>query len=69
MILLEACGKKDLQGMADMVKAINRSHVAPEDVLSDHVYYYDRERDRLEMHGDGCHGNGRGETWNVQDQC
>lgn len=69
MILLEAGGKKDLQEMADMVKTINRRHVAPEDVLSDHVYYYDREQDRVEMHGDGCHGNGKGETWDVQGHC
>lgn len=69
MILLEDGGKEGLQGLADMVKAINRRHVAPEDVLSDHVYYYDWEQDRVEMHGDGCHGNGKGETWDVQGHC
>ncbi len=35
--------------LARMVWEINRSHVLPEEVLSDHVYYYDREKHRLSL--------------------
>lgn len=35
--------------LARMVWEINRMHVLPEEVLSDHVYYYDREKHRLSL--------------------
>jgi hypothetical protein len=34
---------------ARMVEDVNRTQVAAEEVLSDHVYYYSREKDRIQM--------------------
>lgn len=34
-------------GLSDMVREINRTQVDAEDVLSDYVYYYDREKKKL----------------------
>lgn len=37
------------QFLDDMVAEINEAHVEPEEVLTDHAYYYDRKFDRLEV--------------------
>lgn len=34
-------GTSSVEGLAAIVKEVNRTEVAPKDVLSDHVYYYD----------------------------
>ena len=55
VIMIPADGMTDFRSLEQMVKDINRSQVAPEERLSDHVYHYDaKERlferaDRHEM--------------------
>ena len=39
--------ESDVSYFNEMIKEINLAHVAAEEVLSDHLYYYDRERDEL----------------------
>lgn len=39
-----------LDGLAEMVAGINASDVNESDVLSSHIYYYNAEEKRLEMH-------------------
>lgn len=39
--------ESDVSYFNEMIKDINLAHVAAEEVLSDHLYYYDRERDEL----------------------
>ena len=39
-----------LNGLAEMVAGINASDVNESDVLSSHIYYYNAEEKRLEMH-------------------
>ena len=34
-------------GLSDMVSEINKTQVDAEEVLSDHVYYYDRDKKKL----------------------
>ena len=41
-IVLEGNSKHSLRKLKDMVQTVNISDVAPEDVLSDDVYYYER---------------------------
>lgn len=37
------------ESLKDIVREINKTTVLPEEVLSDNVYFYDRELDRVEM--------------------
>ena len=39
----------DVEYLRDMVKTVNRTEVAPDEVLSDNVYYYNRLTDRVEL--------------------
>ncbi len=41
LILLPDSGGEPVEGLKDMVREVNRTQVAPEEVLSDSVYYYD----------------------------
>ena len=49
IIILPADGKEDAKELNEMITDINTHQVAAEEVLSDHMYYYDRERDELRM--------------------
>lgn len=49
IILLPDTVDTDLDHMKRMVREINGSEVAPEEVLSDSVYFYNRAKDRVEM--------------------
>ena len=55
VIMIPADGMTDFRSLEQMVKDINRSQVAPEERLSDHVYHYDAQErlferaDRHEM--------------------
>lgn len=49
-VILLPIGKEndsDVSYFNDMIRDINLAHVAAEEVLSDHLYYYDRERNEL----------------------
>lgn len=48
VILLAAEGQED-EELRRMVRDVNETQVAPEEVLSDEVYYYDRRSDRVSM--------------------
>lgn len=53
VIMIPADGMTDFRSLEQMVKDINRSQVAPEERLSDHVYHYDaKERlfERADRH-------------------
>lgn len=47
VILMADTGREDPGKLAEMVKEVNSAQVLPEEVLSDHVYYYDREKDQV----------------------
>ena len=49
VILVPTTSKKDLQKMSDMVESVNTSTLLPEEILSDHAYYYSREQDEITM--------------------
>lgn len=49
VILLPAEKWTDYDDLNEMIRDINENHVAKEEVLSDHFYYYDLERDELRM--------------------
>ena len=49
VILLPADGTEDADTLNEIIVDVNRSQVAEEEVLSDHFYYYDLERDELRM--------------------
>lgn len=53
VLLLPACGMEDTGQLSDMVREVNRTQVAPEEVLSDNLYFYDRSANRVEVIGDG----------------
>ena len=38
---------QDPENLLSIVKEVNRTQVAPEEVLSDAVYYYNRKTDKL----------------------
>ena len=42
----------DIRELSYMVKETNRTVVDPEEVLSDHVYYYDRREDKIRIADD-----------------
>lgn len=49
VILLPATGDMDVDYLIDMVRTVNATEVAPEEVLSDSVYKYIADEDRMEM--------------------
>ena len=50
IVLPGGCEYMTLDGLAEMVASINASDVNESDVLSSHIYYYNAEEKRLEMH-------------------
>ncbi|MCM1100774.1 MAG: DUF5688 family protein [Clostridium sp.] len=53
VLLLPAGGTEDTGQLLAMVREVNRTQVAPEEVLSDNLYFYDRSANRVEVIGDG----------------
>lgn len=49
IIAIPADGRENPEEMNEMIRDINMHQVAAEEVLSDHMYYYDLERDELQM--------------------
>lgn len=49
VILVPTANRYSLFELSEMVSSINQSEVNPEDILSDHAYYYSREEDRIFM--------------------
>lgn len=47
VILLPADGTENIGKLNEMIAEINQNQLAREEVLSDHLYYYDLERDEL----------------------
>ncbi|MCC8028940.1 MAG: DUF5688 family protein [Lachnospiraceae bacterium] len=47
IILIPASCDSRLNEFSDMVREVNETQVADEEILSDHAYYYSRERDRI----------------------
>lgn len=47
ILVLPDNGKLPVGQLEEMVAAVNRECVSPEEVLSDHVYYYNADSDRL----------------------
>lgn len=48
-LLIPANSDMDVEYLRDMVRTVNRTEVAPDEVLSDSVYYYNRLTDRVEI--------------------
>ena len=48
-LLIPADGGMDIEYLKDMVRTVNRTEVAPDEILSDSVYYYNRSTDRVEI--------------------
>ena len=49
VLLLPDRGKEDSKMLMDMVRKINREEVSEEEILSDSVYYYDREKKEIRV--------------------
>lgn len=49
VILIPESFELDAVKLTKMVREVNRTEVDPEEILSDHVYYFDREQDILEL--------------------
>ena len=49
LILVPSDDKRDLEFFSEMVRDVNKNHVAPIDILSDHAYFYDRSIQKLTM--------------------
>lgn len=49
VIAVPVTEEKEAAKLKDMVMEVNRTQLQPEEVLSDNVYIYQRERDRLEI--------------------
>lgn len=48
-LLIPANADMDAEYLRDMVRTVNRTEVAPDEILSDNVYYYNRLTDRVEL--------------------
>lgn len=48
-LLIPANSDMDIEYLRDMVRTVNRTEVAPDEILSESVYYYNRLTDRVEM--------------------
>lgn len=49
VLLLEADNKEEKKIFESMVRNINETEVKPEDRLSNHIYFYDKEKDEIEI--------------------
>lgn len=41
--------REGMEGLVEIVKTVNQTSVAPEEILSDNIYYYDREKDSIRI--------------------
>lgn len=48
-LLIPTNADMDVEYLRDMVRTVNRTEVAPDEILSDNVYYYSRLTDRVEL--------------------
>lgn len=48
-LLIPANSDMDIEYLRDMVRTVNKTEVAPDEILSDSVYYYNRLTDRVEI--------------------
>lgn len=48
-LLIPANADMDVEYLKDMVRTVNRTEVAPDEILSDNVYYYSRFTGRMEI--------------------
>lgn len=48
-LLIPVNADMDVEYLRDMVRTVNRTEVAPDEILSDNVYYYNRLTDRVEL--------------------
>ena len=49
VLLVPESGEMDIGTLSEMVCAVNKSHVIPQEVLSDHAYHYDRETGKIHV--------------------
>ena len=49
VLVIKDNGDKENDELEKMVREVNESCVLPEEVLSDHVYHYSEESDRIEI--------------------
>lgn len=49
VLLIPAAGKMDTRELDEMVRAVNMTQLSPEEILSDHVYRFDRETGKVTM--------------------
>lgn len=49
LILVPDTGKENKKELCAMVKEVNETQVEPEEVLADHVYYYDKEQKKTSL--------------------
>lgn len=49
VIILSLNDNDSVEELNDMVTQVNADHVLPQEILSDHVYIYDRKLDRIKM--------------------
>ncbi len=52
VLLLPASAVEGQQDLDRLVQEVNQEHLAPQDVLSDHVYYYSQKKNRILMRPD-----------------
>lgn len=48
-LLIPVNADMDVEYLREMVRTVNRTEVAPDEILSDNVYYYNRLTDRVEL--------------------
>ena len=64
VLLLPDDGDSDYEALSALVQAVNETQVRREEWLSDHVYRYLKEEDRIIAAGNGTEGNGvKGGVW------
>lgn len=51
VMIVPACSSPGGEELEEMVREINATQVAEEEVLSDHIYYYDCSEDQIRMFG------------------
>ena len=64
VLLLPDNGDSDYEALSALVREVNEAQVRREEWLSDHVYRYLKEEDRIIAAGNGTEGNGvKGGVW------
>lgn len=49
VLLVPESSEMDIGSLNEMVCAVNKSHVSPQEVLSDHAYHYDRKTGQIHV--------------------